>query len=247
MIKLKKPKKKFCVLTQVRNEELLFPLWLKYYSTQCNDLYVSRHGGDRKFIAKEQVNYDFTLFEVDKDMDFDHMAMVRNVEPLVRSLLKKYEYVMYVDVDEFVVADPDKYEGLREYMDKVVGDRVICTGREVLQGDGEKAIDLSKPLLEQRKWWWPHSAEFKPAITSVPCTYVAGFHFTEEMRVLIGEGRVSDYVIENADPDLYMIHVNKMCSQLFKERGRGKNRDNPPDFRHGWERRVEIPDKWKVI
>lgn len=238
--------KKFAALTQVRNEEFLLPIWLEYYSKHFSHIYVSRHGGERDYIEKCREKYRFTLFEVENEAEFEHMAMVERVGEIIKDLLLDYDYVLYADVDEFIIPDPEKYKGLKEYMRTVKGDRVICTGWEILMVEGESEIDWSKKILAQRQFWWSHSAEWKPAITQVECTYSPGFHYTKEMLPeweKEGLG-ITEYIKKHADPDLCMVHINQIDRGLYTSRGRHKDGEG---FGRGKDDKTEIPERFKKV
>jgi hypothetical protein len=209
-------------LTQVKNEPILLPVWLKYYSKHFDDIYVSNHGGENDYIDELEKEYKFKRFYDSGTKGWNHQALVDSVKRCQVKLLKKYDYVLYADVDEFVIP---RNVTLREYMQGLKKDIIVCTGREVLTYDDEAPIDWSKPLLAQRRKWFPHSAEFKCPISNHASDWALGFHYTKNMVTIASRNKISleEYIYSQAEPDLYMVHINKIDLSLWNSRGRFMN------------------------
>lgn len=72
------------------------------------------------------------------------------------NLLKSYQKVLFTECDEIIFPNPDKYDGLDDYISQFHKHTIRCYGHNMIhQRDKESAdFDLSKPVLEQRHFWY---------------------------------------------------------------------------------------------
>ena len=124
------------IVTHTHPGSYWFPIWKKYYEGQF----------DEQLIIKR----------TDKDIyeDHDKTATFNATLPI---LLKTYDWVMIADIDEIIVPDPDKYENLRDYMEKQTASSVRCKGYDVIEMSDDKPLDLSKKITGQRTHCRPRS------------------------------------------------------------------------------------------
>jgi len=125
-------------------------------------------------------------------------------------LLKEYNVVSYMEVDEFLIADPDKYKDLREYIDKFQDqkeDMATATGFNVVETPGELPIDWDKPILSQRKYWTKSKFYSKCAMSRVMNGWKDGMANPSGGK-------------PEADPDLYLVHMKYADSGEYFKRGR---------------------------
>jgi hypothetical protein len=197
------------LLTIVRNEAVFLPLFLRYYSQffAADDIYVLDHGstdGSTEVggFNREMVSHAYV----------DHSWMRDTVQARQHELLKSYEVVLFCDVDEIIAPNPKKYDGLGDYIDRMTADYVNCRGVELIhQKDTEPPIDLDRPILDQRSWWFRNFQYSKPLLSRVPLEWVAGFHYrTDETS--------------NQDVQLNLIHLHRMDYTLCWERHHFRNR-----------------------
>ncbi len=192
------------VVTMVHNEPVFLPLWLGYYGRYFHpqDIYVldndttdgstDRPGFVRMPAPRDRVD---ALWTRDTIQGFQH------------ELMRSYELVVVVDVDEIVCPVPE-IGTLGDYLDRFDEEWVNCLGYELLhRRDLEPPLDLSRPIMNQRHWWFPNGAYDKATLTTVPLEWRQGFH-----------GR-ADYNY-NLDPDLRLIHLHRMDYDICKERHR---------------------------
>jgi len=228
-------------LTQVRDEQPLLPTWLKYYSKHFDNIYVSNHAGATDYIDELEGKYKFGRFSKPGDGTMNHELLVSTVKECYAELLKEYDYVLYADADEFVIP---RHGTLREYIQKVTKPQIICQGREVLTLDDEEKIDWDKPLLRQRTKWWHHIAEYKIPIGNYELNWVNGFHYIKEMvkAAEINDLDLTNYILSQAEDDIYMVHISKIDWDLFCSRGRFKG--NKGIFKKGVEDKTfeDIPE-----
>lgn len=128
------------------------------------------------------------------------------VEKLQRELLEgEYDIVLMTDVDEIVTPTPE-WGTLGDYLDEFTESFVTCIGYELLHMiDREEPYDPSRPILDQRGYWFANGAFDKPALATEPLSRVPGFHRRTDERL-------------NYDPDLRMIHLHRMDYEICRAR-----------------------------
>jgi glycosyl transferase family 2 len=217
------------VITMVHNEPVFLPLWLRYYSRffRPDDIYVL----DNETSDGSTERDGFVRIPVEHDR-VDHTWMVRTIEGLQHDLLGRYDVTLVTDVDEIVAPTPE-WGTLGEYLDRFAEDFVNCLGYELLHmRDSEPPLDLSRPVMDQRGWWFMNAGYDKAAIATEPMRWKPGFHGREDFAF-------------NLDPDLRMIHLHRMDYDLCLERHRTRNRRPwaKEDADQGWAVHNQIVDE----
>jgi len=185
---------RIAAITFCRDEGRMLPLWVKYYGGQFGEdnLYVVDDNSEDG--STDDLPCDVLHIPPIRGGKFNttRMAMVGN---LGRSLLELYDVVMFCDTDEFIVPDPDRYAGLAEYVAAQSGlNAVGSLGFNVVHNVGsEPPLDLTQPLIGQRRLAKFLPLMCKPAIKWVPEHWSAGTH-----------GVRTPYAV---DPDLWMFHM----------------------------------------
>jgi hypothetical protein len=217
------------VITIVHNESVFLPIFLRYYSQffDEDDIYVIDHDStDGSTTDGRFVRIPVTHETV------DHRWLVRTVQAWQHELVGRYHAVIAVDVDEIVAPHPDTGD-LGDYLERFEGEFVNCFGVEVLhRKDVEPPLDLRRPILEQRGYWFPDWAYCKPALASGPMEWFPGFHLRRD----------GGY---QPDPNLYLIHLHRMDFDLCLERHRARRRIpwNQTDLDSGWAVHNRIVDE----
>lgn len=230
--------KKMCVFTNVFNDPYL-ETWIKYYLKHFTDLYVYNHGGDGNDIKELHKKYSFIDVYDPRGgirqgvLDKDSVEYITRLQQ--RELLKEYEWVLYAHADEIVIPEPQKYSSIGDYIDKNNRDFVFCNGRTVLQID-EPNLDFTKPILQQRKYWWSEWAYDKPLLARVPLNWTVGYHTINEIY-----DTAVKYVCDN---DLYLLHLQQANWPFFEQRSMWRSKDW---FHHGAHEKEEIPDRFKEL
>ena len=122
-------------------------------------------------------------------------ARMRLINGFAQGLLACHDFVIFVDVDEFLIPDPVKFGGLREFLaarrDRPVIAPLALNLVHHVGVEGE--IDPDRPVLEQRSFAKFLPGMCKPAIKRVPAPWTAASH---------GIGRAFA-----VDPELFMLHL----------------------------------------
>jgi hypothetical protein len=80
-------------------------------------------------------------------------------------------------VDEILIADPARFSSLTEFADSYRGGVTNAIGFDVHHVPSKEGdLDLSIPILQQRRWIRFSSSMCKPAITTQPIIWAPGFH-----------------------------------------------------------------------
>lgn len=166
---------KIAAVTMVYNEATMLPWWLRHYSRQVGEshCYVIDQASDDGSTARigdaNMMRVPVGTYDETKRADF--------ISDFCASLLKWYDWIIYTDVDEMLVADPACYSSLSEYCGKDHPDVVTAFGVNVLQRYlQEPTIDPERPILEQRRWMFAMASMAKPLLTRIPVRWAAGFH-----------------------------------------------------------------------
>ena len=248
---------KNAVYTVVQNESRLLPVWLKYYSRYFDDIHVFDHNSTDGSVEEAKKKYKFTSHRIENKTRYDSNLMLRNGVEAQHNLFAKhkYDWLVFAEADELIVLNPDKYNNFNDFFKDTKELSITCTGREVLTLDEEKAIDWDKPLLAQRTYWWPHPSYYKTVISQVPLNWVEGFHYTEDIDNYFMEEKgkggltkysgLGEYIKGLGNPDVYMVHLQKIDWDVFCSRGRFKK--DKDHFTIGMNEKELIPSKWKKV
>lgn len=198
---------KIATVTCVYNESIFLERWLGYYSQFADTVHVVDNFTDDGSVekAKEKFKFDTSPLEA-SHYDIGIWQVITNrFKKITKGLLGSHDCVIVADVDEFILPDPKKYTGLRDYINKMKQDYARCSAWNIVQVEGEKSIDWERPLLKQRQYWKENVGLCKPLITKVPLDWVPGQH------------RIRG-ITRTPDPDLILAHLRDIDTQLFRER-----------------------------
>lgn len=183
------------VMTMTRDERNRLPRWIDYYSGQV---------GSQNLIVIDDNSADGSTDDLPCTM---HrlppgpwkskwgMARARLASGLAQGLLACYDVVIFTDVDEFLVPDPARYDGLKHYLRvRADVDVIAPVAVNLLHHPRvEPDLDPTQPLLTQRRFVKFAPVMCKPLVTRVPAQWTAGFHGIEAPFV--------------PDPVLWMVHT----------------------------------------
>jgi Glycosyl transferase family 2 len=220
------------VFTIARNEPKFLPLWLAYYGHHFapSDIYVLDH--DSTDGSTASLGDSCIRVAVHRDKIFDHMWLKGTVEDFQSFLLRSYSAVLFAEIDEFVVPDPSRYEGLG-------APAARCTGYSVVHypDEGEPPLRFEQAVLRQRKYWHRSPSYSKRLLSKVPLFWNVGFH--------------AEFNAPAAppDPDLYLIHLHRVdydyCLARHRAAASGDWSEEDVQFNLGWHRRVVEPEEFR--
>lgn len=203
--------KRICAITMVRNDEFYLRKWVEYYGTQLGreNLRIYFDGEDQRVpnfcdgvctVLKPRIPGMVVKAEKERLTFLSHQAARLMKE-------EKYDLVIGVDADEYLIVDPKLGKTLQEYLSEKEVD-VCLSGLGIDVGqhlESEGVIDASKPFLNQRSYAYLCSRYTKPSIIAQPVMWGAGFH------------RVKGHNF-NIDENLFLFHFGSIDLEMIKER-----------------------------
>ncbi len=195
---------RIAALTFVFNEFVNLPIWRKYYGSQLGErnLFIvdrdSTDGSTEKLGEANRILLPRT--------PFDDARKVACLSSFQSGLLSHYDAVICGDCDEIVVPNPNQYPGgIVEYAEKMEGEYATCLGIDVTHIiDAEAPIDLTKPIMRQRRFGLFKGAGCKTLLSRVPTLWAPGLHCTDKPP--------------RFDPDLFNFHIKLMDYQCAMQR-----------------------------
>jgi hypothetical protein len=195
----------------VRNDEFYLRKWVEYYGTQLGreNLRIYFDGEDQRVPdfcngvcteLKPRIPGMVVKAEKERLTFLSHQAARLMKE-------EKYDLVIGVDADEYLIVDPKLGKTLQEYLSEKEVD-VCLSGLGIDVGqhlESEGVIDASKPFLNQRSYAYLCSRYTKPSIIAQPSMWGAGFH------------RVKGHNY-NIDENLFLFHFGSIDLEMIKER-----------------------------
>ena len=166
---------KVCCLTNTHNEYFNLPIWARYYTGQfgAENCIILDHGSDKDAL---QDIHGASVIHLPKS-HFDDVRRSRAVALFAESMLKYYDAVVYTDCDEILVADPRKFSGLTEMIEKSPIDAITAIGMNVIHDvKSEDPIVIGQSILSQRRYIQFVSPMCKTLATKKPITWGGGFH-----------------------------------------------------------------------
>lgn len=167
--------------------------------------------------------------DADSALRNDWGATYHIMNSIQEELFKTYDKVVFTDIDEILVADPDKYKDFGAFLDKAGNTR--ATGYNII--DNGTKLDLSKPILKQRENWSYDPLYNKYVILTSPQVYASNHSLVKGFE---------------PNPDLVLMHLRDADVSSAKERLEALGRTfNTRDFEQRRFISKLIPDKWRVI
>ncbi len=161
-------------LTMSYNEPVWAGAWARHYAGQLGAEHCTMldHGSDDGSVEGLPVRVRRLARSA-----LDEAWRVSVITEAVRVLLRRYDAVIYTDVDELLVADPRHYAGLLEFAAAAREPVVTAIGLDLHHlPDQEAALDLARPIGAQRKWVRFSAAMCKPVLVRRGVEWTPGFH-----------------------------------------------------------------------
>lgn len=169
------PDKRIAVVTMVYNEVDFVPIWVDYYGRQLGTrhCYIVDHGSNDDSTSGLG---DVNVMRIPRSPQ-DDPKRARFLSQFCSSLLEWYDIVMYVDIDEILVADPRYYADLRSFCADVREPILNAIGLNIIHRLGhEFPYQASRLVLSQRSWVFRSSSMCKPVLIRRPVAWAPGFH-----------------------------------------------------------------------
>lgn len=181
-------------VTMVRDEGPMLRKWVDYYGGQL---------GPENLVVIDDNSVDGSTDDLPCKVvrippitgHFERERM-RIVSDTARRLLRFRAAVVFADADEFVVPDPARYDGLRDFaaVRKGINAAGVMALNVVQDLAHEPALDLSRPALGQRSRAVFVPLMCKPAVKFVKAPWAASSHGLAGAPFAV-------------DPELYMFHL----------------------------------------
>lgn len=169
------------IITLIYDGEELFKIWYQYYTKFFSeeDIYVlSFQASPHIFegLKCNIINIPHSIFSAGHGPATfsDAQRGVNKANELQRKLFRDgYQCVIYADLDEIIFYP----EGIDTLINKQPAKFITTTGYEIVQNrKKEKPLDFSKPILDQRSYWFRWDAYDKPLIMWDQVDWIPGFH-----------------------------------------------------------------------
>lgn len=181
-------------VTVVKDEAVMLPLWEHHYG--------ERLGLDHLVVLDDQTTDGSTTGLRAEVRDLGGLpggvafekARTRAANTVASELLERFDWVVFVDADEFLVPDPERHDGLPDLLGSCSSPVVGALALNVVQDlEHEGPLDTARPILEQRSYAFFAEVMCKPSCKRRRAPWVLASH-----------GIRSRYEVR---PDLFMLHL----------------------------------------
>lgn len=214
-----------CALTHVRHEGFFLQKWIAHYGAIVGheNLYVVIDGDDWTPDLDLSGVHTEVILGAPRQRIRNDRWIADEMSARANKLRKKYQYVIRGDCDEYVVVDPAAGLTWPQALEELGSDGYIfAMGIDMVQAHGELyAIDLSKPILGQRRFGYVADRYSKPFVISRWNNWSGGAH-----RLLNRKVRLSNH--------FRLFHMALADRDLAAERmaGRGGLQQHPSHLGH---------------
>ncbi len=162
-------------VTMTYNEPEFAHLWARHYASEVGPrhCYIVDHGSsDGSLDGLQGVN----IVRIPRSPQ-DDRRRAQFLSRFCGALLSWYDAVFHTDIDEMLVADPDRHASLATYCAADQRSVVNAIGFDLLhRPDRERALSPALPITIQRRWLRFSSAMCKPVLIRSPVEWAPGFH-----------------------------------------------------------------------
>mgnify|MGYP006967044304 FL=1 len=200
-------KKKIGVISMARNDQFFIPKWIEYYGTQFGqeNLFLILDGHDQDFPQGVGPVNIIRIPREKQSRSRGDKNRINLISTLAKALFQRYDLIIAHDIDEILVADPDRHSGLADFLQKPIRySSLSALGLDVGQNlDLEGPIDPSRPFLQQRSFAHVSARYTKAIVATRPVKWGSGFH-----RVVNRNFHI--------DPDLFRFHFGMVDYQIAR-------------------------------
>ena len=203
---------KLAAVTMAYNEAAFLPVWARHYARQvgADHCYVVDHGSTELPALPSGIN----VLRLPRSPQ-DDGRRAGFISELTKSLLSYFDWVLYSDVDELVLADPRRHANLQAFCETAQPGTLSAVGLDVQHlPDIEPPFDPALPVGAQRGWVRFTSSMCKPVLTRVPVNYAPGFHCSDQPLAF---GQLYLFHLHWADRDLGLRRLAKTRSMPWAD------------------------------
>lgn len=195
--------------TMVGDEPFFLPVWIAHYArfVPKEHLFILVDGPHRVLPPEAQGCQTLVLPHVTPGPGWDRVRW-EMISAFTAMLLGRFDVVVFNDVDEIIVADPDCGAGLLDLIGRARDVGVISPfAVEVLHRiDLEpNALHNHAPLLSQRRYGRINASYCKPCITARRLNYSVGGHY-------------ADFPALHLDACLFLFHLRFADHAMLRAR-----------------------------
>ncbi|MFG1466857.1 glycosyltransferase family 2 protein, partial [Xanthobacter sp. DSM 24535] len=137
---------KVAVITMVYNEKINLPIWMSYYGNMfgSENLYIIDHGSNDGSV--DNIG-EASRIKLPRGV-YENESRAQMISRFHSSLLSYYDVVIYTDCDEMIVADPEYFKDLKEYLENEEFKHLTLVGLNIIHNSvTEEDIDWTAPIL----------------------------------------------------------------------------------------------------
>lgn len=210
-----KKKKRVAAITMARNDDFFLTRWINYYGVELGEenCYIYLDGKDQPVphnIGKVNIIHRDRVVQHVVSFEKTRLGFLSDV---AKTLFNKYDLIIGVDADEFLLVDPKCSKTLVEYLSEIdINPSVSGLGIDVGQVlEKEETLNLNLAFLDQREYALVSSRYTKPSVISKPVSWGSGFHRIKGHNFKI-------------DPNLYLFHFGSVDYKMIQDRFLDKDR-----------------------
>ena len=182
------------VMTMVQDEADMLPRWIEYYGAQVgreNLLVLDDNTTDGSTDGLPCPSYRLPPAPWKRDWGRTRLDLVNG---LASGFLACYDVVVHTDVDEFLLPDPARYAGLRDYLAQREEPVLAPVAVDLLHhAASEPELDPERPVLEQRQLVKFVPENCKPLLKRLKAPWGPAFHAVKAPFTI--------------DPELLLVHL----------------------------------------
>ncbi len=212
-------------VTMVKDEAVMLPLWARHYGERLGADHVVVLDNDSRDGSTDDLDVEVRrLGELPGGSAFER-ARLDAVNLVAGELLETFDWVVFTDVDEFLVVDPARSGSFKHVLADATGSAVAPLALNVVQDlAAEAPLDPARPILDQRSYAQFAPVMCKPSSKRVPDTWGSASH-----------GLRGPYDVRS---DLFMLHLKFADLDLLRTTAAHRRALNLQDGRGGgsWQR-----------
>ena len=200
-------------VTMAYNEPDFAPVWARHYASEvgARHCYIIDHGStDGSLDDLGAVN----IVRIPRSPQ-DDLKRARFLSRFCASLLSWYDAVFHTDIDEILIADPDRHPSLASYCAADSRPVLSAAGLDLLhRPDREAPLAPGLPITAQRRWLRFTSAMCKPVLIREPVEWAPGFHSVAAAPVF---GDLLLFHLRYTDLNRGLLRLDKTRKQPWEE------------------------------